>query len=64
MTQKQKRHPLAPPPKFDDCTTCLHIDSKRCRRCDNGELFEIRIDDSAPTERELMRIYKDMHGDE
>jgi len=51
-------------PKFDDCLACVNFARACCRRCDNGELFEPETDDEEPSERELMRIYRDMHNDE
>lgn len=49
-------------PKFTDCTNCRFF-SRRvrqpiCGECGCGEFFEVRVRGRAPTDDELMSIYR------
>ena len=46
--------------KFDECGTCRHFVSRKCKACTNGEFFELEVDEEDPTDDELMNLYRDM----
>lgn len=56
--------------KFPECPSCKWFFRKalnttaRCRACDTGEFYEPRVDDSAPTDNELMYIFARMPNDQ
>jgi len=51
-------------PKFKDCTDCKNfrrfIPQRICGQCGSGEFFEEKLDDSMPSDDELMKIYSKM----
>lgn len=46
--------------KFDECISCKHFVSNKCKRCDAGEFFEIEDDDEEPSDDELMTMFGKM----
>lgn len=60
-------------PKFPDCTDCKWFLRGRssgrvnqnpiCRECDAGEFFEQRVSNRAPTDDELMSLYRSTYDE-
>jgi hypothetical protein len=54
-------------PRHDECKGCKFFNPNRpareCLPCGNGEFFEARIRDRAPTDNELMKMYAGMGYD-
>ena len=56
-------------PKFPECRTCrvFHRNAINepimCQNCSSGEFYEERVDESAPTDWELMRMFAQMQND-
>lgn len=50
--------------KFDECGSCKHFVSNKCRLCQAGEFFEPEDDDEEPTEAELMSMFGGYSDDE
>jgi hypothetical protein len=54
--------------KFPECKTCIRFSpeklSPQCVRCDAGQFFEEKLDDSAPDQNTLMKIFGKMYPDE
>jgi hypothetical protein len=51
-------------PKFQDCITCKHFLSPKCRQCKVGEHYESKDDDEEPSDNELMAMYGEMFDDD
>ena len=55
-------------PKFEDCRQCRFFNAlvanPICGSCDNGEFFEERTRSRAPSDNELMQIYRRMPNDD
>ena len=54
-----------PETKFDECLSCRHFVSSRCRGCDAGEFFEPDDDETEePSDDELMTMFGKMSDDD
>jgi hypothetical protein len=51
-------------PKFDDCLSCKHFVSSKCRRCQVGEFFEPEDEVEEPTDDDLMTMFQGMSDDD
>lgn len=54
--------------KFEECTSCKFFNAERehrnCKHCGVGEFFEEKVSDRAPTDDELMMMFRKSYYDD